>query len=262
MLTESNLAAVSAGPAPLAQSPVIELTNVSVRYRVPRERIFSFKEYAIRWLRRQVAYNEFWALKDVCLAVNPGEVFGIIGPNGAGKSTLLKVVARVLRPAAGRVRVRGRIAPLLELGAGFDSELTGRENIFLNGAILGHSRQDIARRLDRIVDFAGVREFINAPLRTYSSGMIVRLGFSVATDVQPEVLIVDEVLAVGDADFQRKSAERIAQFRRSGTTILMVSHSMAAVEAMCDRAAWIDHGVIRATGPARDVVAAYQQQVP
>jgi len=257
LLTESELAA-PAPAAPLIGEPLIRLDNVSVLYRVPRERIHSFKEYAIRWLRRQVAYNEFWALKDVSLEVRRGEVFGIIGPNGAGKSTLLKVVARVLRPTTGRVRVRGRVAPLLELGAGFDMELTGRENVFLNGAVLGYSRRDIAERFDRIVDFAGVREFIDAPLRTYSSGMVVRLGFAVATDVQPEVLIVDEVLGVGDAEFQRKSSARIEAFREANTTILMVSHSLEAVTQMCKRAAWIEHGVIRSIGPAPDVVADYQ----
>jgi ABC-2 type transport system ATP-binding protein len=262
LLTESELAAPAAAPAaPLTGEPLIQLDNVSVLYRVPRERIHSFKEYAIRWLRRQVTYNEFWALKDVSLEVRRGEVFGIIGPNGAGKSTLLKVVARVLRPTTGRVRVRGRVAPLLELGAGFDMELTGRENVFLNGAVLGYSRRDIAERFDRIVDFAGVREFIDAPLRTYSSGMVVRLGFAVATDVQPEVLIVDEVLAVGDAEFQVHSAARIEEFRATGTTILMVSHSMTAVTEMCTRAAWIEHGMIRFVGPAPEVVAEYQRPI-
>jgi ABC-type polysaccharide/polyol phosphate transport system ATPase subunit len=261
LLTESDLAPAFVPTATPAAAPVIQLEDVSVRYRVPREKIPSFKEYAIRWLRRQVEYNEFWALKDVGLEVQRGEVFGIVGANGAGKSTLLKVVARVLRPTTGRVRVRGRVAPLLELGAGFDMELTGRENVFLNGAILGYSRRDIAQRFDRIVDFAGVREFVDAPLRTYSTGMVVRLGFAVATDVRPEVLIVDEVLAVGDADFQRKSAARIEEFRTAGTTILMVSHNMAAVTEMCSRAAWLEHGLIRATGSARDVVADYQRQV-
>ena len=248
-------------PAPvveLAGQPVIQLENVSVRYRVPRQRIPSFKEYMIRWLRREVEYNEFWALKGVNMEVRQGEAFGVIGANGAGKSTLLKVVARVLRPISGRVRVRGRVAPLLELGAGFDFELTGRENVFLNGAILGYSRQAIAERFDRIVDFAGVREFVDAPLRTYSSGMVVRLGFAVATDVQPEVLIVDEVLQVGDAEFARKSAARIEAFRAAGSTILMVSHNLGVVAQMCARAAWIEHGLVRAIGLAPEVVAQYQ----
>jgi ABC-2 type transport system ATP-binding protein len=238
--------------------PVISVEGVSVRYRLPKERIPSLKEYVIRRLRRQVSYQDFWALNGVSLEVRRGEVFGIIGPNGAGKSTLLKVVARVLKPTTGRVRVRGRVAPLLELGAGFDSELTGRENVFLNAAILGFSRRQTHERFDDIVDFAGVREFIDMPLRTYSSGMVVRLGFAVATDVQPEVLIIDEVLAVGDAEFQKKSAARIAQFRASGATMLMVSHSLAAVRDMCARAAWLEHGRLRAIGPADEVVRQYE----
>ncbi len=250
---------VSGAFGPDGSEPVIRLENVSVRYRVPRERIPTFKEYAIRWLRRRIGYEEFWALRGVSLEVRCGEAFGIIGPNGAGKSTLLKVVARVLRPTMGRVRVRGRVAPLLELGAGFDTELTGRENVFLNGAILGYTRADIAARFDRIVDFAGVRDFIDAPLRTYSSGMIVRLGFAVATDVQPEILIVDEVLAVGDAEFQKKCAERIEDFRRNGTTILMVSHNLGAVQTLCERAMWLNRGEVQALGPAADVVQQYQQ---
>jgi ABC-2 type transport system ATP-binding protein len=241
--------------------PVILVEGVSVRYRMPKERIPSLKEYVIRRLRRQLSYQDFWALKDVSLEVRRGEVFGIIGPNGAGKSTLLKVVARVLKPATGRVRVRGRIAPLLELGAGFDVELTGRENVFLNAAILGFTRRQIAERFDYIVDFAGVRDFIDMPLRTYSSGMLMRLGFAVATDVQPEVLIVDEVLAVGDAEFSKKSTERIARFRANGATMLMVSHSLAAVRSMCSRAAWLEHGSLRAVGPADEVVRQYETSV-
>ncbi|MDW8356234.1 MAG: ABC transporter ATP-binding protein, partial [Bryobacterales bacterium] len=219
------------------------------------------KEYAIRWLRREIIYHDFWALKDVSLEVRRGEVFGIIGHNGAGKSTLLKVIARVLRPTTGRVRVWGRVAPLLELGAGFDSELTGRENVFLNSAILGFSRRETEARFDRIVEFAGIREFIDMPLRTYSSGMIARLGFAVATDVQPEILIVDEVLAVGDAEFQAKSFERIRQFRANGTTILMVSHNLAAVQSMCARAAWLHHGELRAIGSAEETIRQYQLEV-
>ncbi len=258
MLTASELAPAQAPVAQSSDPPVIQLENVSVRYRVPRQRIPSFKEFVIRWLRREVEYNEFWALRGVDLAVQHGETFGIIGANGAGKSTLLKVVARVLRPTTGRVRIRGRLAPLLELGAGFDFELTGRENVYLNGAILGHSRQVIAERFERIVDFAGVRAFVDAPLRTYSSGMVVRLGFSVATDVRPEVLVVDEVLAVGDADFQHKSSARIEAYRAAGTTILMVSHNLGAVAELCARAAWIEKGMVRMLGKATDVVEQYK----
>jgi homopolymeric O-antigen transport system ATP-binding protein len=238
--------------------PAVKLERVSVRYRVPHQRIPSLKEYAIHWLQRRLRYADFWALRDVDLEVARGEVFGILGANGAGKSTLLKVVARVLRPTSGRVRVWGRVAPLLELGAGFDLELSGRENIFLNGTTLGFSKADVASRLDRIVEFAEVGEFIDAPLRTYSSGMLARLGFAIATDVEPEVLIVDEILAVGDAAFQKKSAERIRSFCEYGTTILLVTHNATVLETMCSRALWLKRGKVGAVGLVEEVLARYQ----
>jgi ABC-type polysaccharide/polyol phosphate transport system ATPase subunit len=245
--------------APVAHAPdSIILENIGVRYRVPEERITSLKEYALRWLSRGVAYREFWALQGASLAVKRGEAVGIIGPNGAGKSTLLKVVARVLHPTTGRVRVWGKVAPLLELGAGFNPELTGRENVFLNSAVLGFSRRDIAARFDRIVEFAGVGPFIDMPLRTYSTGMVARLGFAVATDVPPEILIVDEVLAVGDAEFRKKSAERLAAFRDSGATVLVVSHNLPSINELCQRAIWLEHGQLQAAGPAEEVTALYQ----
>ena len=242
-------------------SLAIELSNVSVRYRVPQERIPSFKEYAIRWIKGQIRYQDFWALHDINLQIQRGEVFGIIGPNGAGKSTLLKVVSRVLRPTTGHLRVRGRISPLLELGAGFDPELTGRENIYLNGAILGYSQAEIDECFDQIVEFAGLPEFIDAPVRTYSSGMYARLGFSVATMKRPEILIVDEILGVGDAEFQTKSYERIQRFQGEGTTILLVSHSLERVKELCARAIWLDHGKILASGSADQVVDQYLAQI-
>jgi lipopolysaccharide transport system ATP-binding protein len=237
--------------------PVIELDHIAVRYRVPQERIPSLKEYAIRWLKRQMRYQHFWALDDVSVSIQPGEVFGIIGPNGAGKSTLLKVVARVLRPTRGRVRIRGRVAPLLELGAGFNHELTGRENILLNGTILGFPKKDIESRFDRIVEFSGLGDFIDAPLRTYSSGMIARLGFAVATDVRPGILIVDEILGVGDAAFQKKSFERILEFQAQGTTILLVSHALERVSEMCSRAIWLENGKVVFEGSAKSAVNQY-----
>lgn len=246
--------------SPEAQ-PVVQVQGVSVRYRLPQERIPSFKEYAIRWLTRRIRYNQFWALQDVSFEVFRGDVLGIIGANGAGKSTLLKVIARVLRPTRGALRLRGRVAPLLELGAGFDMELTGRENVYLNGTILGYSQGDIERRMGRIVEFAGLEEFIDAPLRTYSTGMVARLGFSVATDERPEILIVDEILSVGDAEFQARSFERIQQFQAQGTTILLVSHSLGKVEEMCNRAIWLDHGRIQAASDAHTVAARYLQRV-
>lgn len=247
----------------MSDEPMIQLDNVTVRFRIPHERIPTFQEYAIRWVQqRGVRYADFNALNDISFSVDQGETMGIIGPNGAGKSTLLKVIARVIRPTQGRVRLRGRVAPLLELGAGFDYEMTGRENVFLNGAVLGFSRQDMARRLERIVDFAGIGDFIDAPVRTYSSGMVARLGFAVATDVQPEVLIIDEVLAVGDADFQQKSAARIRRFRENGSTILVVSHSPTSIKALCNRALWLEHGAIRAMGPVAAVVDRYAPNPP
>lgn len=242
---------------------MIQLDNVTVRFRIPHERIPTFQEYAIRWLKqRGVRYTDFNALNNISFSVNQGETVGIIGPNGAGKSTLLKVIARVIRPTQGRVRLSGRVAPLLELGAGFDYEMTGRENVFLNGAVLGFSRKAMARRLERIVDFAGISDFIDAPVRTYSSGMVARLGFAIATDVRPEVLIIDEVLAVGDAEFQQKSAARIREFRESGSTILVVSHSPASIKALCSRALWLEHGAIRQIGPVDAVVDQYAPNQP
>jgi ABC-type polysaccharide/polyol phosphate transport system ATPase subunit len=252
---------VPAGSEAVLGEPVIQLDAVGVRYRLLRERIPSLKDYAIRWLKRSLAYEELWALREVSLEIRRGEAIGIIGHNGAGKSTLLKLVARVLRPTEGRVRVVGRVAPLLELGAGFDYELTGRENVYLNGTILGFGKADIESRFDRIVDFAGLRDFIDMPLRTYSTGMVARLGFAVATDVKPDVLIVDEVLAVGDAEFQAKSRERMETFRGEGQTILMVSHNLTAVVNMCQRAAWLHHGRLLAVGPAAEVVTQYQSAV-
>ncbi len=241
----------------MEEEQAISLEGISVRYRVPHERIGTLKEHAIRWLERRLPYDDFWALQDINLLVQRGETIGIIGPNGAGKSTLLKVIARVLRPTRGRVWIRGRVAPLLEFGAGFHPELTGRENVFLNGALLGFSRAEIQHKFQRIVDFAELWDFIDAPLRTYSSGMAVRLGFAIASDIQPDILIIDEVFSVGDAAFQRKSAERIEGFRAAGATILMVSHSPQSVQTICDRAIWIDHGRIVADGSSSAVVSQY-----
>lgn len=235
----------------------VALDQVSVRYRVPHERFATLKEHTIRWVQRRVRYDVFWALSDLQLQVTRGEVLGIIGANGAGKSTLLKVIARVLRPTRGQVWVRGRVAPLLEFGAGFHPELTGRENVFLNGAMLGFSHREMLAKFDRIVDFAEMRDFIDAPLRTYSSGMIARLGFAVASDVDPDILIIDEVFSVGDAAFQKKSAERIQGFRAAGATILLVSHNMDAIRRMCDRAIWLDHGRMASSGTPEEVVYQY-----
>ncbi len=240
---------------------IVRLENVTVRYRAASERVEKFKEYAIRRLQGKIKHNYFLALQDVSFSVKRGEVFGLIGHNGAGKSTLLKLVSRVLRPTAGRVWVSGRVAPLLEIGAGFHPELTGRENIYLNGSLLGFSRREMDVKFENIVEFAELWDFIDAPLRTYSSGMWARLGFAVATDTQPEVLIVDEILSVGDESFQRKSYERIESFRQHGATILLVSHSMPVVENTCQRAAWLEHGKLMAVGSAKEVVDRYLGRV-
>jgi lipopolysaccharide transport system ATP-binding protein len=243
--------------APLALS----VDDVSVRYTVPHQRIPTLKEFAIRWLRGQVEWREHRALDGVSLAVRKGESVAIIGRNGAGKTTLLKVIARVLRPRTGRVAVHGRLVPLLELGAGFDPELSGRENVFLNGAMLGHPRRYMAQRYEHIVDFAELEEFIDAPLRTYSTGMVARLGFAIATDVEPDVLLLDEVLSVGDVGFQQKCMERMNAFREQGVTFILVSHALPTVRQLCQRAVWIDAGRIVMDGPAAEVTQAFAEQM-
>lgn len=240
--------------------PMIILENVAVRYRVPTERIGTLKEFAIRLLQRKVTFRNFWALDGVDLTINRGEVFGLIGNNGAGKSTALKVISRVLRPTKGRVRVFGSIAPLLELGAGFHPELSGRENIYLNGALLGYDRKQMDEVFDGIVQFSELAPFIDAPIRTYSSGMYARLGFAVATARTPEILIVDEILSVGDEAFQAKCRDRMEGFRNQGATILMVSHSLPQVEGMCLRVGWLDHGKFRMIGEPAEVIAAYREE--
>ena len=207
---------------------------------------------------RRARYEEFWALKNVSFEVPTGTTFGVIGSNGSGKSTLLKCLTGILVPDKGSVKVHGRVSALLELGAGFHPELSGRENVFLNGAILGLTKKEIAAKFDDIVEFAGLADFIDTPVKNYSSGMFVRLGFAVAAHVDPEVLLIDEVLSVGDESFQRKSAERIEQFRRDGRTIVFVSHGLTLVEQLCETVAWIDKGDLRMVGRAGDVISAYQ----
>jgi len=245
-------------PPPGESEPAIRFENVAVRYRVPHERISTLKEYAIRLVTRNVTYVDYLALHEINLEIRRGEVFGIIGKNGAGKSTLLKLVARVLQPTRGRVWARGRIAPLLDISAGFHPELTGRENVFLNGTLLGLSRKEINEKFARIVDFAELWDFIDAPLRMYSSGMIARLGFAIATDVEPDILLIDEVLAVGDEAFQHKCADRIQRFQDRGTTILLVSHDMNTVKQLCKRVVWLSKGEIKLLGQACEVVPQYE----
>lgn len=238
---------------------MIYVDNVTMDYRVQQENIKSIKEYLLRALRGKVTYREFRALDHVSLHVAPGEVLGIIGRNGAGKSTLLKVIAGVLTPTEGEVKINGNIAPMLELGAGFDQDLTARENVYLNGAILGYSKAFLERQFDEIIQFSELEDFVEQPIRTYSSGMMMRLAFSIATLVEPEVLIVDEILSVGDAHFKKKSEERMRHLMSGGTTVLMVSHSTPQIREMCSRAIWLDHGQIVMDGNAQTVCDAYER---
>jgi ABC-2 type transport system ATP-binding protein/lipopolysaccharide transport system ATP-binding protein len=238
-------------------APAVTVESISVRYRVPHERYVSLKEFAIRWAQGRLSYVDFWALREVDFQVGWGEIFGIVGPNGAGKTTLLKTIAGVLQPTEGRVIVRGERAPLLELGAGFHPELTGRENVYLYGTLLGNTRRELDAGFRGIVDFAELWEFIDAPLRTYSSGMVARLAFAVATSRLAPVLLIDEVLAVGDVHFQERCRERMAEFRGQGACVLFVSHDPALVARMCQRALWLEAGRACALGPAEEVVRAY-----
>ncbi len=237
---------------------MIRAEHVSLCYRMTYDRVKSMKEYVVQLLKGKVRYEEFWALKDLSFEVRKGEVLGIVGHNGAGKSTLLKVISGILKPARGSVTVNGVVAPMLELGSGFDFDLTGRENVFLNGAILGFSEQFLKGKYEEIVEFSELGQFIDVPLRNYSSGMVARLAFSVATVVRPDILIVDEVLSVGDADFQEKSKKRMLELMGGGTTVLFVSHSLEQVRAMCDRVLWLEHGEMKMLGEAQRVCDAYQ----
>lgn len=238
--------------------PAVVVDDLWKNFRLYHERNQYLKAAILRG--RRARYEEFWALKGLTFEVPTGTTFGVIGSNGSGKSTLLKCLAGILTPDRGSVTISGRVSALLELGAGFHPELTGRENIFLNGAILGLSRREITDRFDEIVDFSGLEKFIDTPVKNYSSGMFVRLGFAVAAHVEPEVLLIDEVLSVGDENFQRKSAERIEQFRRDGRTIVFVSHGLSQVEQLCENVAWIDRGELKTIGPAGEVISNYQGQ--
>lgn len=240
-------------------TPAVRVDHLSKRFVLQQERRYSFKERVVRG--RPKGVREFWALKDISFEVPRGSFFGIVGHNGSGKSTALKVLSGIYRPTSGTVEVNGRLRAMLELGAGFHPELTGRENIKMNASILGMSSKEIRSSMDDIIEFAGIGEFIDAPVKVYSSGMTVRLGFSVAVNMDPEILIVDEVIAVGDEEFQRRCLDHLFKLRRQGTTIVLVTHSMGVVEDMCDEAMWLDHGTIRALGGTRDVVTQYMSQV-
>lgn len=236
---------------------IIEVKDVSMRFRMANDRINGLKEYIVQRLRGKLQYTEFEALKNVSFDVNRGEVVGLIGNNGAGKSTLLKVISGILKPTEGTVTVAGNIAPMLELGSGFDFDMTGRENIFLNGAILGYSDEFLKSKYDEIVAFSEIGQFINMPLRNYSSGMVARLAFSIATVVVPEVLIVDEVLSVGDAAFQEKSRGRMMELMSGGTTVLFVSHDITQIRQMCHRVVWLENGTVKMFGDVNEVCDAY-----
>jgi len=242
-------------------SPAIRLEDVSVVYRRALNPPTSMKEYFIRALRGGLSSATRRALDGVTLEIRQGEVFGIIGRNGAGKTTLLRVVSRILRPTEGRVRVWGKSAPLLGVGAGFNDELTGRENAHVYSSILGRRRAETDRLISEIVAFSELGDYFDSPLRTYSQGMVARLGFAVAMAVRPDLLLVDEVLAVGDEPFREKCARRFGEFRLAGTTIVLVTHSLATVEELCDRGAWLDLGKVRGTGGAKQVVAAYRDHL-
>jgi len=237
---------------------MIRVNNVSMKYMITRDRIQSLKEYTVAFLKRRLVYEEFWALKNVSFDVKKGEVIGIIGRNGAGKSTLLKVISGILRPTEGSVQIEGNIVPMLELGSGFDTDLTGRENIFLNGSILGYSERFLNERYDEIVEFAELEKFINVPIRNYSSGMLMRLAFSIATVVNPDILIVDEILAVGDEAFQAKSKARMLELMGGGTTVLFVSHNLDQIREICNRVIWLDEGKIKMEGETQQVCDAYR----
>ena len=236
---------------------MIEVSDVSMRFRMNSDRIMSLKEFVTTALRGKLRYQEFTALEHVSFTVKKGETLGLIGRNGAGKSTMLKVISGILKPTEGNVTCHGNVVPMLELGSGFDMDLTGKENIFLNGAILGYSEEFLKAKYDEIVEFSELGQFIEVPIRNYSSGMLARLAFSIATVVQPEILIVDEILSVGDAQFQEKSKRRMMELMGGGTTVLFVSHSIEQIREMCSKAIWLEKGKIRVVGDAKELCDAY-----
>jgi ABC-2 type transport system ATP-binding protein len=238
----------------------VEVKHVSMRFNLSSQKVDNLKEYFIKLVRKELKYNEFWALKNVSLKVNKGDRLGILGLNGAGKSTLLKIIAGVLKPTEGSVTVKGKIAPLLELGAGFEPEYTGAENIYLYGAVLGYPREFIAEKYNEIIEFSELGKFINVPLKNYSSGMKSRLGFAIATVVEPEVLILDEVLAVGDAKFKKKCEAKIQSMFDKGVTVLFVSHSLPQVQKICNKAILLEHGKIIANGGIEEVSKIYAEK--
>jgi len=245
----------------VTQELIVEATDISLAYRRTRHRVSSLKQTAIDTINRRMAYEEFFALKSVSFNIARGETVSIIGRNGAGKSTLLKVIARVLPPTTGRVIVRGHVAPMIELGAGFNPELTGAENIVLYGTLLGRTPKEMKSRIETIADWAGLTEHLDIPIRAYSSGMTARLAFATATDLTPDLLLIDEVLSVGDADFREKSAARTVEMMNSGCAVLLVSHDMDAVERMSTRAIYLENGIQKLSGEPKSVIEAYLSDV-
>jgi len=238
---------------------MIKVDNVCMTYKMSYDKIKSIKEYLMTFVKGKLKYEEFHALRDVSFEVNKGEVVGIIGRNGAGKSTVLKVISGILKPTKGTVTIGGNIVPMLELGSGFDHDLTGRENVFLNGAILGYSKEFLLEKYDEIVEFSELGKFIDVPIRNYSSGMLMRLAFSIATVVNPEILIVDEILAVGDDKFQAKSKARMLELMNGGTTVLFVSHSLSQIREMCNKVVWLDNGTVKMSGDAKEICDEYEK---
>lgn len=240
---------------------IIEVKNVSMRFNLEKDKTDTIKEYLMKMVRRQLRFSDFYALRDVSFDIEQGDSVALIGTNGSGKSTMLKLIAGVMYPTSGSVTVNGDIAPLIELGAGFDMDLTARENIFLNGAILGHNRKFMQSQFDEIIDFAELHQFVDVPIKNFSSGMIARLGFSIATQVRADILVVDEILAVGDFLFQQKCYRRMEEMLAAGTTLLFVSHDAHQVKHMCKKAVWLDNGVMRAYGPSSEVCDEYQKML-
>ena len=236
---------------------VVEVRNVSMHFNLMEERVDSIKEYILKLLKGKLLYNDFIALKDISFDIQKGDILGLVGFNGAGKSTLLKILAGVLQPTTGTVKVKGKIAPLIEVGAGFDPELTARENVYLNGAILGYSREFLESKFDEIIDFAELKDFVDVPVKNFSSGMYARLGFSIATMVKPDILIVDEVLSVGDFRFQEKCEKRIQTMIRDGVTIILVSHDIHLIQRLCNKAIWLEHGIIKDVGSSEEICKQY-----
>ena len=235
----------------------VEVKDVSMVFNMASESLGSFKEYFIKLAKHELFFEEFRALKHISFEVHQGEVVGLVGTNGSGKSTMLKIIAGVLEPSEGEVRVHGNIAPLIELGAGFDPDLTARENIFLNGSVLGFSREFMRENFDEIVEFSELQDFVDVPIKNFSSGMVARIGFSVATIVKPDILICDEILAVGDYKFQEKCEQRIKDLMSGGTTVILVSHSIQQVERICNHILWLEHGKMKALG-GKELIPLYQ----